>query len=125
MVAGRLRTFRRARYCSSAWFFLRMAKRWQLSIGFGQRQHCRVARSDGFDLGVGELLAADILSAADCRFAGYDLGVMWSTTLFPLCCVAGYGAFDHRITHPKRCILSISNGNGFVPTRCSTSLSTT
>src|SRR5262249_22790976 len=43
----------------------------------------------------------------------------------PLCCVAGYGASDHRLTHPKRCILRISSGNGFVPTRRSTSLSTT
>jgi hypothetical protein len=31
--------------------------------------------------------------------AGEVLGIMWSTTLRPLCCVAGYGAFDHRITH--------------------------
>jgi hypothetical protein len=57
--------------------------------------------------------------------AGENLAVMWSTTLRSLCCVAGYGALDHRLTHRKRCILSISSGNGFVPTRCSTSLSTT
>ena len=74
MVSGRSRTVRRARYCSSAWFFFRTASLLDLGVGLGQRQHGRVARGDGLDLGVGELLAADVLGAADGGFAGHHLG---------------------------------------------------
>ena len=33
----------------------------QFGVGFGERQHGRVARRDGFDFGIGEFLAADVL----------------------------------------------------------------
>ena len=39
----------------------------QLGVGLGERQHGRVARGDGLDLGVGELLAADVLGPPDGR----------------------------------------------------------
>jgi hypothetical protein len=45
----------------------------QLGIRFGERQHRRVARRDGFHLGVGKLLAADILGLAHGAVAGHDL----------------------------------------------------
>ena len=46
----------------------------QLGVGLGQRQHGRITRRDGFHLGVGQLLAANIVGAADGRFAGHHLG---------------------------------------------------
>ena len=45
-----------------------------LGVGLGQRQHGRVARGDGLDLGVGQFLAADVLGAADGGLAGHHLG---------------------------------------------------
>jgi len=36
----------------------------QFGVGLGERQHGRVARRDGFDLGIGEFLAADIIGPA-------------------------------------------------------------
>ena len=36
----------------------------QLGVGLGERQDGRVARRDRFDLGVGKLLAADVLGTA-------------------------------------------------------------
>ena len=37
----------------------------QFGVGLGQRQHRRVAGRDGFHLGVGQFLAADVLGLAD------------------------------------------------------------
>ena len=48
--------------------------RLQFGVGLGQRQHGGVAGGDGFDLGVGELLAADVLGLAHGAVAGHDLG---------------------------------------------------
>ena len=74
MASGSSRMLRRARYCSSAWFFFRTASRLQLGVRLGERQHGRIARGDGLDLRVGELLAADVLGAADGALAGHHLG---------------------------------------------------
>ena len=46
----------------------------QFGVGLGERQHRRVARGDGLDLGVGEFLAADVLGAAGGVVAGHHLG---------------------------------------------------
>ena len=45
-----------------------------LGVRLGQRQHGGVAGGDGLDLGVGELLAADVLGLADGEVAGHHLG---------------------------------------------------
>jgi hypothetical protein len=45
----------------------------QFSVGLGERKHGRVARGDGLDFRIGELLAADILGGADGRFARHHL----------------------------------------------------
>ena len=45
----------------------------QFGVGLGQRQHRRVARGDGLHLGVGQLLAADILGPAGGVVAGHHL----------------------------------------------------
>ncbi len=47
------------------------------------------------------------------RSLRHPVAVMWSTTLRPLCCVAGYGAFDHRITHLSCRIPRIFSASGF------------
>ena len=44
-----------------------------VGVGLGERQHGRIAGGDGFDLGVGEFLAADVLGAAGGIVAGDDL----------------------------------------------------
>ena len=45
----------------------------QFGVGLGQREHRRVARGDRLDLGVGQLLAADVLGAAGGVLAGHHL----------------------------------------------------
>ena len=74
MVSGSSRSLRRARNCSSAWFFFRMDEPLQLGVGFGEGEHGRVARGDRFDLGIGEFLAADVLGTAKGIVAGHHLG---------------------------------------------------
>ena len=45
----------------------------QLGVGLGQRQHRRVAGGNRLDLGVGQLLAADVLGPAGGVVAGHHL----------------------------------------------------
>ena len=45
----------------------------QFGVGFGQRQHRRVARGNRLDLGIGEFLAADVLGTAGGVVAGHHL----------------------------------------------------
>jgi hypothetical protein len=45
----------------------------QLGVGLGQRQDGRVAGGNRLDFGIGEFLAADVLSATGSVVAGDDL----------------------------------------------------
>ncbi len=53
--------------------FLQECESPQFGVGFGKPQHRGVARRDCLDLGVGQLLAADIPGAAGGVVAGDDL----------------------------------------------------
>ena len=46
----------------------------QLGVGFGKREHSRVARSNRLHLGIGEFLGADVFGTAGGVFARHDLG---------------------------------------------------
>ena len=52
----------------------------QLDIGFGEGQDCGVAGGDSLDLGIGELVAADVFGATNGVVAGDYLAVMCSNT---------------------------------------------
>ena len=45
----------------------------QFSVGFGEREHRRVARGDGFHLGIGQFLPADVLGPAGGVIPCHDL----------------------------------------------------
>ena len=71
MASGSSRRRRRARYCSSAWLRFSRFSRCNSASASASTRKAGLSAGDRLDLGVGELLAADVLGAAGGVVAGH------------------------------------------------------